>query len=71
MTRIYEITVEEYWRLMDEAKALLKNKKFSGTKYLRDRLKITGQRAGMIFRDLGWIRYNQDSRTSRYRRPEA
>ena len=61
-----EITREPHVsaELLHEADLFLQGKNFSNTRTLRKKLNISGQRAGAVFRRLGWLSY-ADTRNSR------
>ena len=54
--------------LKKEARLFLQGKNFSNTRVLRKKLNISGQRAGAVFRRLGWLPYSSTRNNRTYQR---
>ena len=58
-------------KLLQEARLFLQGKNFSNTRVLKKKLNISGQRAGAVFRRLGWKAYSSTRNNRTYQRQET
>ena len=56
--------------LLHDARLFLQGKNFSNTRVLKKKLNISGQRAGAVFRRLGWLPYSSTRNNRTYQRQE-